>query len=95
MKGLFVGLILVATTGGNAWADCQSESMALEARAASIDGAGLGMCGAARTLASIYQEAANLLRRCPVLDPSGQDAAAYQQGAYDAQASAEASCSNY
>ena len=93
MNRFLVGLVLALSSASVAWADCQSESAALEARAASIDGTGLGMCGAARTLAEIYQEAADLLQRCPMLDPSGQDANAYQQAAVEAQASANASCS--
>jgi hypothetical protein len=53
---------------------------------------GMGICDSARTLSRIYLEAGNLLKRCPTLDPTGQDADAYLTASRQAQDTADAAC---
>ena len=92
VKAVLVGLCLAFCFSGVALADCESESRALQARVAQVDSSGWGICKSAETLARIYDEAADLLDRCPMLDMSGQDAQNYRIGAQQARETAAASC---
>ena len=87
---LCAGVVQAAAAG----CEVQHDQLMGQIQQVSAEAEGMGICQAARALADIYQQTANLLRECPTLDPTGQDADAYQQGVYDAQNTASAACSN-
>ena len=93
-KTLALATILSTCAVYSAAASCESDNNRLlaEIQQVSNQAQSMGICQAARTLARIYTEAANLLRQCPTLDPTGRDASAYDQGASQAQQTASASC---
>lgn len=94
MKKLVTSLFLITFLVGPAHASCASQQNQMKAQIQQISNraSSMGICQAARALADVYQRAATLLRGCPSLDPSGNDAGAYQQGAQQARQTASASC---
>jgi hypothetical protein len=91
---LLVAAMLAYAMPAFAASGCEAENNRLmaEVQQASRQASTMGICQAAKTLVRIYGKAAKLLRRCPSLDPTGQDAGAYEQGARQAQQTANASC---
>lgn len=79
-------------SGGAASCQARQDQLMAEVNRAQSQASSMGICQSARTLVQIYSEAAALLRQCPSLDPSGQDANAYEVGARQAQETANASC---
>lgn len=96
VRTFLIAAVCISFSFSLARAGCEADHNALlaEIQRISSSAGSMGICQAARALVSVYGQASSLLQRCPILDPTGQDAATYARAAEDAQATANAACAN-